>query len=180
VLTYPIEWRQVGPGGGEPVFLVGTYELVIDAKNRLSIPFPIRRKLTEHSFYVVPGYRPRTLALYPERYFEELRPVPPVEALSDHALQWRQFEYSQCALLEPDGQGRILLPERLLRRAGIGRNVVLIGVQDHLELWNRDDFEQFEQSQWQSLAENRARAMQELKEFVKPAGSGVPAGEADG
>jgi len=161
------------------VFLVGTYELVIDAKNRLSIPFAIRRKLAEHSFYVLPGYRLRTLALYPERYFEELRPVPPVEALSEHAVQWRQFEYSQCALLVPDGQGRILLPERLLRRAGISRDVVLIGVQDHLELWNRDDFEQFERSQWQSLADNRARAMEELKAFARPAGGGSPAGRVD-
>jgi MraZ protein len=148
------------------MFLVGTYELVVDAKNRLSVPFNIRKKLDEHSFYALPASRPCTLALYPESYFEKLRPVPPAESLSDSTQAWRQFEYSQCALLETDSQGRILLPDRLLKRAGIEKEVVLIGVQDHLELWNRRDFEEFENSQWDHLAENRARAMQELRAFV--------------
>ncbi len=150
------------------MFLVGTYELVIDAKNRLSIPFNIRRKLDEHAFYILPGEKPRTLALYPEAYFERLRPVPPAEALSTEAHSWRQFEYSQCALLDPDSQGRVLIPERLLQKAGIGKEVTLIGVQDHLELWNRSDFEEFEQHGWGGLPENRKRAMQELKTFAAP------------
>ncbi len=145
------------------MFLVGTYELVIDAKNRLSIPFNIRRKLDEHSFYALPGGRPRTLDLYPESYFEKLRPVPPAEYLSDSTLEYHRFELSQTGLLETDSQGRILLPDRLLKRAGIGKDVVLIGVQDHLELWNRGEFEEFETRQWEKLAENRARAMQELR-----------------
>ncbi|HOO16352.1 MAG TPA: hypothetical protein PLU99_04510 [Phycisphaerae bacterium] len=163
-----------GSQWAETMFLVGTYELVIDAKNRLSVPFNIRRKLDEHSFYALPGGRPRTLALYPESYFEKLRPVPPVESLSDTTQAWRQFEYSQCALLETDNQGRILLPDRLLKRAGIEKEVTLIGVQDHLELWNRRDFEEFENSQWEHLAENRARALQELRAFA-PQPSGLQA-----
>lgn len=154
------------------MFLVGTFQLTIDAKNRLSIPYKIRRKLHErqdgHSFYVLPGQRLGTLAFYPEMYFEDLRPVPPAESLSEQTHRWRQFEYSQCDLLEPDGQGRILIPERILKRAGIGKEVTLIGVQDHLELWNREEFEGFENGQWDSYAENRAKAMQELKQFVTP------------
>jgi MraZ protein len=157
----------VGPGGGRTVFLVGTYELTIDAKNRLSIPFAIRRKLDErrdgHSFYVLPGQRQGTLALYPEVYFEGLRPVPPAESLSEDTHRWRQFEFSQCALLDPDGQGRVLIPERLLKRAGLGKEVTLIGVQDHLELWDRRTHEEFENGQWAQYAENRAKAMQELR-----------------
>ena len=158
------------------MFLVGTYELTIDAKNRLSIPFNIRRKLDPNkdgqSFYVLPGLRSGTLALYPEAYFEGLRPVPPAEKLSEQAHAWRQFEYSQCALLDSDSQGRILLPERLLKRAGIVKEVTLIGVQDHLELWSRRDFEDFENGQWQNVPQNRARAMEELRAFVATQGTG--------
>jgi MraZ protein len=77
-------------------------------------------------------------------------------------------------LLETDNQGRILLPDRLLKRAGIEKEVTLIGVQDHLELWNRRDFEEFENSQWEHLAENRARALQELRAFA-PQPSGLQA-----
>jgi MraZ protein len=152
------------------MFLVGTYELVIDAKNRLSIPSAIRAKLDErrdgHSFYVLPGQRGGTLALFPEVYFERMRPIPPAEHLSPEAHAWRQFEFSQCALLVPDSQGRILIPERVLRRSKVSKDVVLIGVQDHLELWNRSEFEEFEKSQWEHYDENRARAMTELRAFA--------------
>ncbi len=168
VVDYPYQWSQVGLSGVSAMFLVGTYELTIDAKNRLSVPFSIRRKLEEHSFYVLPGLRHGTLALYPEKYFERLRPVPPAESLSPGTHEWRQFEYSQCALVDPDNQGRILLPERLLRRTGIDKEVVLIGVQDHLELWNRAEFEAFEQAQWQNVDKNRAQAMEELKVYASP------------
>lgn len=154
------------------MFLAGTHELSIDNKNRLSIPFAIRRKLSEerdgHSFYIVPGRRPRTLALYPEKYYEQTRAhLPPDDALTDEAFAFRQFESSQSALLDPDGQGRVLIPERLLKRAGIDKDVVLIAVRDHLELWRRDEFESFEASMWPSYPEQRAKAVQEMKHLAK-------------
>jgi MraZ protein len=48
--------------------------------------------------------------------------------------------------LEWDKQGRVLMPEKTLRRTNVGKDVTLIGVRDHLELWNRGDWEpHFEQ-----------------------------------
>lgn len=153
------------------MFFAGTHDLTIDAKNRLAIPFAIRRKLCEerdgHAFYIVPGRRPGTLALYPEKYYERLRgDLPADDVLSDEAYEYRQFEYSQSALLDPDGQGRILIPERLLKRVGLDKEVVLIAVRDHLELWRRDDFEEFERRQWQDYPQRRTRAVTEMKELA--------------
>jgi MraZ protein len=158
------------------MFLAGTYELTIDIKNRLSIPFAIRRKLSEetdgHAFYVVPGRRKGTLALYAEKYYERLRAdQPPDDGLSDEAYAYRQFEYSQSALLDPDNQGRILIPERLLKRAGLDKDVVLIAVRDHLELWRQDAFESFESEMWPGYPEQRSRAVDEMKRL----GPAVPA-----
>lgn len=152
------------------MFFVGSYELTIDAKNRLSIPHVIRSKINcdtdGRSFYIVPGRRRGTLAIYPERYFEQTRKhVPPSEQLSEEGYEWRQFEYSQSALLDPDNQGRVLIPERLLRRAGIGREVTLIGVQDRIELWSRADFDAFQDGKWPDYPQHRAKAMDELREW---------------
>ena len=65
------------------MFLAGTHELTIDSKKRLSIPFVIRKKLDGerdgHSFYVVPGRRRGTLALYAEKYYERLRADLPAD-----------------------------------------------------------------------------------------------------
>jgi MraZ protein len=152
------------------MFFVGMYELTIDAKNRLSIPHAIRSKMNcdadGRSFYVVPGQRRGTLAMYPERYFERKRvAIPSDEQLSQGAHEWRQFEYSQSALLDPDTQGRVLIPERLLKRAGIGREVTLIGVQDRLEVWSRAEFEAFQDGKWPDYPEHRAAAMKELRDL---------------
>lgn len=151
------------------MFFVGLHELTIDAKNRLSIPHAIRSKMNcdtdGRSFYVVPGQQRGTLAIYPERYFEKTRAyIPPPEQISDEAYAWRQFEFSQSALLDPDSQGRILIPERLLKRAGIAREVTLIGVQDRLELWSREAYDAFQDQNWPEYPEHRARAMAELRE----------------
>jgi MraZ protein len=152
------------------MFFVGTYELTIDAKNRLSIPLAVREKMNTESegraWYVVPGRRQKTLAIYPERYFESRRKeYPGEEQLSDEAYEWRQFEYSQTALVDPDSQGRVLIPERLLNMAGIQRDVALIGMQDHLELWNRAELEEFQKERWPKYPAYRARAMSEMKEL---------------
>lgn len=149
------------------MFLAGTHELSVDNKNRLSVPFAIRRKLSEddgHSFYVVPGRRKGTLALYPEKHYERLRAdLPADDSLSDEAFAYRQFEAAASALVDPDSQGRVLIPERLLKRAGLKKEVVLIGVRDHLELWNRADFEAFEADMWPAYPEHRANAVKEMK-----------------
>lgn len=154
------------------MFLAGTHELTIDTKNRLSIPFAIRRKLDPekdgHAFYLVPGRRRGTLALYAEKYYERLRADQPHDdSLSDEAYAFRQFEYAHSALLDPDSQGRILLPERLLKKAGLQKEVMLIAVRDHLELWNREDFEAFENQMWPEYPAQRGRALEEMKSLAK-------------
>ena len=158
------------------MFLVGTYELVVDNKSRLSIPFAVRRKLSDErdgqSFYAMPGRRCGTLSLYPEKYYERIRAgLPADDNLSDATYAYRQFEYSQTALLEPDGQGRVMLPERLLKRAGLEREVVLIAVGDHLELWRRDEYAKFEGSMWPEYWQQRAKALEEMNRLA-PAKAG--------
>lgn len=150
------------------MFFVGTYELTVDAKKRISIPHPIRSKMNcdtdGRAFYVLPGQRQNTLAIYPERYFEQTRAyIPPPEELSADGYEWRQFELSQAALLDPDSQGRVLIPDRLLKRIGADREVTLIGVQDHLELWSRAEFDAFQESKWPDYTKQRATAMSELR-----------------
>ena len=153
------------------MFFTGTYELTVDNKNRLSIPFAVRRKLSEerdgHAFYVVPGRRPGTLDLYAEKYYERLRAdLPADDSLSDEAYAYRQFEYSQSALLDPDAQGRVLIPERLLKHAGLEKDVVLLAVRDHLEVWRKADFDAFDAGMWPDYPQKRAQAIAEMKNLA--------------
>jgi MraZ protein len=161
------------------MFFVGTFEISLDNKNRLSVPFSVReatdREQDGEHYYVLPGFRRGTLALYPDRYFRRKRGhVVDPEAVSQETYEWRQFELSQAALVMPDSQGRIVIPDRLLKRAGLEREVTLIGVQDHLEMWNRGELETFLDQKWPDYPERRLRAMQEIRDLTPERGPEQP------
>jgi MraZ protein len=49
----------------------------------------------------------------------------------------QRYFFSGAAEAEPDKQGRIMLPAALVEHASLGREVVVAGVYDHLEIWDR-------------------------------------------
>ncbi|MBK8914333.1 MAG: hypothetical protein IPM64_06965 [Phycisphaerales bacterium] len=146
---------------------VGSYELTIDAKNRVSIPFSVRSKMNTETdgrgFYVVPGRRPGTLAIHAEKPFEAaLKAAPSSDLLSTELYEWMQWERSVAVFVDPDAQGRILIPDKLLKRVGIRGEVTLAGVGTHLELWNRADYAAFEDGKWPTYAQAREKAISEM------------------
>lgn len=129
----------------EHAVLFGEHELTLDQKNRVLIPADVRRSLLSDrdgdSFYLVIG-RNRRPWLYTQRYYEQLvsraqQDLSPNEDL----LAFDQFHFAMTSLLDLDKQARVLLPEKILSRTGIGREISMIGVRDHLEIWNRKDWE---------------------------------------
>jgi MraZ protein len=117
--------------------LLGEYEHTIDDKNRLTLPARFREAFAE-GVVVTRGIE-RCLVVYPRpdwREFveEELSRLNPFER---EARQMRRYLFSAAAETELDRQGRITLPGVLGEYAKLGRDVVVAGVQDHLEVWNR-------------------------------------------
>ena len=43
-----------------------------------------------------------------------------------------------------DGQGRLTIPQRLRDRVGIHKEVVVLGVRDRMEIWDRTSYERYE------------------------------------
>ncbi len=126
------------------MLFVGTFEHAIDAKHRLAIPAEIRERLDPErdgrGFYASIAEGP-TLCLYTQRSFEkraeqlDASPLP-----ADQVLEYEQVFYSLARPVDLDKQGRIRLPDSLLKMAGLGRDVVLIGVKDHLEIHDREQW----------------------------------------
>ena len=125
--------------------LYGNYELTVDDKNRILVPSEVRKKLDPErdgeAFFLVTG-RDGRLWLYPERHYEQLVSRDPSELTpSEDTLAFDRLMLGLASRVEWDKQGRVLLPDKALRRAGIGKEVTLVGARDHLELWNRADWE---------------------------------------
>jgi MraZ protein len=144
---------------------VGEHERSIDAKNRLSIPSEYRTlELAEHEpvvFYLVPGPRNGTVSMYTEESFAKHEEEIGSELLPDEdELTFMQMFYAQATRLEVDKQGRVLMPEVVLKRHGIGRDVVITGAKDRLDVWNKSDYESFWEKNGHRLAEIQRLARQ--------------------
>ncbi|NIP84232.1 MAG: division/cell wall cluster transcriptional repressor MraZ [Planctomycetales bacterium] len=139
--------------------LTGTFTRAVDDKQRIAIPKELRAALGENRegiFYVAPG-TDGSLAIYEQDAFvqmgQRLAHAPPAQR--DVRAFGRLF-YAQAHRVELDRQGRLRIPTPLSDWAGLGREVVLVGVGDHMELW--------EQRRWESYTSEQQGKYDELAE----------------
>ena len=115
----------------------GQYEHAIDDKGRLSIPAKLREALKQEKKLVLTssdGY----ITAYPLKTWRGLEAR--IRANPTFKRDRRDFlrvVYSSAEDVEIDPQGRILLSQGLRQRAGITREVVIIGVMDEVEIWDK-------------------------------------------
>lgn len=128
------------------------------------VPSDIRRQLDPdrdgEAFFIVYGVDGR-LWLYPERVYEQLISRDATELTPDpDALDYDRLNLGVIGRIEWDKQGRVLFPEKFLNRSGIGKQVTLLGVRDHLELWASADWE----VEREALSARRAAVAQKARE----------------
>lgn len=114
--------------------LCGTYKHTIDKKNRMFLPAKIRANIGE-KFIVAKSLSAKCIALYPEEVWQEfedaLKALPKVTG-----EPIRRKVFSAMEEITPDEKGRILLPQELCEYAELDKNIVVIGVDDHAEVWS--------------------------------------------
>ena len=120
--------------------LTGTYERSLDEKLRLAVPKRLRDEFQEGeitNLYAAPGID-RCLVLYSPAGFEKFaQKIEQQPAYRTDVRSYTRLFYAQAEKLDLDSQGRIRLPERLSKLAGLSREVVLIGVHDRAEIWDQ-------------------------------------------
>jgi len=143
------------------LLLTGEYLHVVDNKSRVLISNKLRSQIDvdEHgsNFYLVLGAN-GILCLYPEKYFEQIAlAVTPGTTAPDEAVAFERISFALASKVELDGQGRLLLNERLRKRAGLKDHITLIGVRDHIELWNSESWERY-------LSDNMAQYQKQMSQ----------------
>ena len=119
------KWREVKG-------VTGTYEHSMDAKGRLFLPAKLREELGV-SFYLAMGVD-TCLAIYPQqtwdRFTEKFSSLPMSQSKAMRTL------FANTVKCEPDSQGRIVIPQKLRKYAGLEKDVVILGVHDRAEIWS--------------------------------------------
>ena len=116
--------------------LLGEYEHTLDDKNRITLPAKFRAAFA--AGVVVTRGMDGCLYAYRLEDWDKLvdTRLAGLDPLSQEGRRMHRFFFSGAAEAELDKQGRVMIPAALIEHAGLGRNVVVAGVRDHLELWD--------------------------------------------
>lgn len=120
---------------------LGEYTHSIDSKGRLTVPARFRGELAA-GLVVTRGFD-RNLMVYPMDEWKKLADEILSKPISDTRMRdFRRRVFSGAIDLEPDRQGRILIPPYLREFAGINGEVIIVGMFNYIEIWNTDAWAQ--------------------------------------
>jgi MraZ protein len=116
--------------------LLGEYDHTLDDKNRLTLPARLRAELGDE--VVITRGLDGCLFLHSRAAFEVLAArMGTLDPFDRDARRLQRHFYTGAPLAELDKAGRMVLPAKLLEEYGIGRELTIAGVYDHLEIWDR-------------------------------------------
>ena len=123
----------------------GTFEHTLDAKNRLTLPAKFRTDLKEGMF-LVRGEDP-CLSIFPASVYERQvqAALADLNPMSRRAREVKRLFYANADAADLDTAGRVTLAANQLRHAGIdGREVVITGAGDSLDVWSPEGWTTYE------------------------------------
>ncbi len=111
----------------------GEYSHNLDVKKRINLPSKMRERLGEN--VVMTKSVDKCVAVYPMERWSAF--TAKLDSLPDtETRQVKRFLYSAAFETSVDGQGRILIAPNLCEYASLGKAVKVIGVGDHIEIWD--------------------------------------------
>ncbi len=141
------------------MLFTGEFSRAIDEKLRVAIPKGFREALDggeKRGIYIAPG-TDQSLALYTEETFARLAErLAQASPTRQDVRAFNRLFYARAQRVELDTQGRVRIPPELAGLARLDREVVLLGVQDHVEIWAADRWKSYlaeQQSHYDEIAE---------------------------
>lgn len=135
------------------MFFFGTFKHNLDDKSRCTIPTSFRDQLGK----VVYGTRglDNCISIYPEDTFINLcQKNASLDDFNETERQYKRVFAFSSSRYEIDKSGRITLTKDHLSRAAINKEVVIVGNYDHIEIWDRERFEEINKLQDDNFEKN--------------------------
>jgi len=134
---------------------LGTFQLKLDDKGRLSIPARFRDILQEKypsggdqdGSELILSWFDRCILAYPKTEWllqaQELTTATALPNMHRDVRDLKRFIFGNAAECPVDAQGRVLVPPLLRAKAELNGEVIVVGVNDHFEIWNRERWERY-------------------------------------
>ncbi len=134
----------------------GTFDYSLDAKNRLTVPSSFRPAFAD-GVVLAREVGPCVSVWTPDGYDGHVASaLDGLHPLSPQGREMRRFLSAYAYPTELDGAGRVMVPPKLIDYAALGRDVTVNGADNHVELWPRgawDDYDATLSQQFAKLTE---------------------------
>ena len=133
------------------LMLMGEFNHTIDNKNRLIIPSKLRSELDGAT--ITRGLD-KCLAIYPKNEWDKIvNKLATLPFTKSDARNVNRFIFSGASTIVFDKMGRINLPANLVSYASLVKDCVIIGVNERVEVWDKEAFDPFMNENMDSFAE---------------------------
>ena len=126
------------------IYFVGEYDRQLDERGRIILPSKVREKISP-TVFVTRSPSEECLHIYTEEEWgvisEKLRELPVV--IDKNAAAFVRMFTGRAFACEVDKQGRVLLSKEHIEYAGLNKDVVLVGVNTRLELWDKEKWDEY-------------------------------------
>lgn len=136
--------------------LYGEFDHNLDSKGRMNFPAKMREEMGP--VFVITRWTDSCLAAFSMKEWEKLS-----EKLSGIKLAEGRdivrYIFSNACEVEPDKQGRILIPQKLREKAGLVKDVTVIGVMNRAEIWDTENWNKVSSTLDSTSFEERLEAL---------------------
>lgn len=137
----------------------GEYKHSLDNKDRVIIPAKFRELFKEHyveKFFITRGLDQCLFVFTEETWKTQEKKFRELPFTKSEARKFNRLYFSGAVEVIADKQGRVLIPDYLKSYAAINTDVVIIGVSDRIEIWSKEKWQEFfdtNKGQFEDLAE---------------------------
>ena len=121
---------------------MGTHQTRVDAKGRMSVPAPFRATLRAGStdgaasLVLRPSHTYACIDAWPAAEFDALAArVDELDTFSADQDDLTTTLYADAWPVEPDKEGRIIVPDSLVQHAGLTQSVIFMGLGRWFQIW---------------------------------------------
>ncbi len=124
--------------------IIGQYSSNISKKRRVAIPVKFRSILG--SSFILTRWYENCLALVAKDEWDRLvrKLVGEAKGITEPIRDTDRFLLSSAYELEPDEQGRVVIPKKLIKFAGIREKLVFLGLGNRIEIWDEEIWQEKE------------------------------------
>lgn len=137
----------------------GEYIHNLDKKNRIILPARFRDAITEkgvEKLYITRGLDECLFVFTEDEWKAQESKYKALEFTKGEVRKFNRMFFAGAVECAPDKQWRLLIPEYLKEHAGLSKNIIIIGVSNRIEIWDKkkwDDFYKTTKENYEEIAE---------------------------